>query len=168
MTFSIYTASIPVFKQILGSLSAVLTKAEAHATDKRIDPNALLNFRLYPDMLPLVRQVQIACDFAKGAAARLGGQAVPSYDDTEQNFSELQARIAKTLEFIASVPQADIEGSDTRAITTGSGEKTRHFTGSDYLLHYALPNFYFHATTTYAILRHNGIEIGKKDFMGSY
>jgi hypothetical protein len=168
MTLSIYAASVPVFKQILGALSAVLDKAETHAGEKRIDPAALLQFRLYPDMLPLVRQVQIACDFAKGAAARLGGQPVPPYEDTEQSFAELKARIAKTVAFIDSVPRADIEGSEERAITTGSGEKTRHFVGQEYLFHYAMPNFYFHATTAYDILRHNGIEIGKKDFVGSY
>ncbi|HEV7816435.1 MAG TPA: DUF1993 domain-containing protein, partial [Janthinobacterium sp.] len=128
MTLSIYSASIPVFRQILGALAAILEKAEAHATEKRIAPEALLQFRLYPDMLPFTRQVQIACDFAKGAAARLGGQPVPPYEDTEKTFAELKERIAKTLAFIDSVAQADIEGSEERAITTGSGEKTRHFT----------------------------------------
>ena len=168
MTFSIYSASIPVFKQILGSLSAILDKAETHVQDKKIDPNALLHFRLFPDMLPFVRQIQIATDFAKGAGARLAGVAVPPYEDSEQSFAELKARIAKTIAFLESLPQADIDGSETRAITTGSGEKTKHFTGQTYLFHYALPHFFFHATTAYDILRHNGIEVGKKDFIGSY
>lgn len=167
-TFSIYSASIPVFKQILNSLHNILDKAEAHATDKKIDPAALLQFRLFPDMLPFTRQIQIACDFAKGAAARLGGLDVPSYDDKEATFAELKERIQKTLAYIDSVPQDTIEGSETRAITTGSGEKTKHFTGQTYLFHYALPHFFFHATTAYDILRHNGIEVGKKDFIGSY
>lgn len=168
MTLSMYAASVPVFKQILGSLSAILDKAEAHAAEKKIDQAALLQFRLFPDMLPFVRQVQIAADFAKGCAARLGGEAVPAYEDSEQSFAELKARIARTLAYIDSVAREQIEGSAERAITTGSGEKTKHFTGQTYLLHYALPHFFFHATTAYDILRHNGIEVGKKDFIGSY
>lgn len=167
-TFSIYSASIPVFKQILNSLHNILDKAEAHAADKKIDPAALLQFRLFPDMLPFTRQVQIACDFAKGAAARLGGLDVPSYDDKEATFAELKERIQKTLAYIDSVPQDTIEGSESRAITTGSGEKTKHFTGQTYLFHYALPHFFFHATTAYDILRHNGLDVGKKDYIGTY
>jgi uncharacterized protein len=168
MTVSMYAASIPVFKQILGSLSAILDKAAAHATERKIDPAALLQYRLFPDMFPFTRQVLIACDFAKGAAARLAGEPVPSYEDNEQSFEELKARIAKTLAFIDTMPQAQIDGSEERAITTGSGDKARHFTGQTYLLHYALPHFYFHATTAYNILRHNGVDIGKKDFIGSF
>lgn len=168
MTLSMYSASVPVFKQILNSLLAILDKAETHAADKKIDPNALLQFRLFPDMLPFTRQVQIACDFAKGAAARLGGVDVPSYEDSELTFAELKARVTKTLAFIDSVPQDQIAGSEERAITTGSGEKVKHFTGQSYLFHYALPHFFFHATTAYDILRHNGLDIGKKNFIGSY
>ena len=167
-TFSMHTASIPVFKQILNSLHAILEKAEAHTAEKKLEPAALLQFRLFPDMLPFTRQIQIACDFAKGAAARLGGLEVPSYEDTEVTFADLKARIVKTLAYIDSVPQASIEGSEERAITTGSGEKTKHFTGQTYLFHYALPHFFFHATTAYDILRHNGLDIGKKNFIGSY
>jgi hypothetical protein len=167
-TFSMYSASIPAFKQILNSLLTILDKAEAHTTDKKIDPAALLQFRLFPDMLPFTRQIQIACDFAKGAAARLGGLDVPSYEDKEVSFADLKERIQKTLAYIDSVPQAEIEGSEARAITTGSGEKTKHFTGQTYLFHYALPHFYFHATTAYDILRHNGLEVGKKDYIGTY
>lgn len=168
MTFSVYTASIPVFKQILNSLNAILDKAEAHATDKKIDQNALLQFRLFPDMLPFVRQIQIACDFAKGAGARLAGQEVPAYEDTEKSFADLKGRVVKTLAFLDSLDEADFGGAAERAIVTGSGEKTKHWIGQTYLLHYALPHFFFHATTAYDILRHNGLEIGKKDFIGTW
>lgn len=168
MTFSMYEASVPVFKQILTSLSAILEKAEAHVADKKIDPPALLQARLYPDMFTLLRQVQVACDFAKGASARLAGVDVPRYEDTEQTFAELRARIATTLTFIDGLPQDGVEASAQRDISTGSGEKAKQFKGQDYLMHYALPHFYFHATTAYAILRHNGVEVGKKDFIGSF
>ena len=168
MNISMYAASVPVFKQMLGSLSAILAKAEAHAQEKKIEPAALLQARLYPDMFPLTRQVQVAADFAKGACARLAGAEVPRYDDTEQSFAELQQRIAKTIAFIDSLPRTALEGSEARAITTGNGANVRHFEGQPYLLHYALPHFYFHATAAYAILRHNGVEIGKKDYMGAY
>ena len=168
MTFSMYSASAPVFKQILTSLSAITDKAEAHATAKKIEPAALLQARLYPDMFPFIRQVQIACDFAKGAAARLGGVEVPKYEDTETSFADIQARIAKTLAFIESVPQDGIEASAGRDITTGSGEKMKQWKGQTYLVHYTLPHFFFHATTAYDILRHNGVEVGKKDFVGSF
>ncbi|SFV16883.1 DUF1993 domain-containing protein [Pseudoduganella namucuonensis] len=168
MTFSVYTASIPVFKQILNSLNAILDKAEAHATDKKIDQAALLQFRLFPDMLPFVRQIQIATDFAKGAGARLAGQEVPAYEDTEKSFADLKGRVVKTLAFLDSLNEADFGGAEERAIVTGSGEKTKHWVGQTYLLHYALPHFFFHATTAYDILRHNGLEIGKKDFIGTW
>ncbi|MES2934337.1 MAG: DUF1993 domain-containing protein [Pseudomonadota bacterium] len=168
MTISMYAASVPVFKQVLGSLSAILDKAESHATEKKIDPNALLQARLFPDMFPLTRQIQVAADFAKGAAARLAGVDVPKYEDKETTFAELKARIATTLAFIESLSAAQIDGSETRDITTGSGANVRNFKGQTYLLHYALPHFYFHATTAYAILRHNGVEVGKRDFIGSF
>ena len=168
MTLSMYSASVPVFKQILNSLLAILDKAETHAEEKKIDPQALLQFRLYPDMLPFTRQIQIACDFAKGCSARLGGVDVPAYEDDERSFAELKARIIKTLAFIDTVPQDQIAASEERAISTGSGEKTKHFTGQTYLFHYALPHFFFHATTAYDILRHNGLDIGKKNFIGTY
>ena len=168
MTFSMYSASAPVFKQILNSLSAIIDKAEAHATEKKIDPAALLQARLFPDMFSFIRQVQIAADFAKGSAARLGGVEVPKYEDDEVSFADLKARIAKTVSFIDSVPQDGIEASAQRDITTGSGEKTKQWKGQVYLLHYALPHFFFHASTAYDILRHNGVDIGKKDFIGSF
>jgi hypothetical protein len=164
-----YTASVPVFRQVLGSLAAILEKAESHADLKKLEPDALLKARLFPDMFPLLRQVQVACDFAKGTVARLGGVEVPRYEDVETDFAGLQQRIAKTLAFIESVPRDAIEAGIDREITVGSGDKQRQFSGGQtYLLHYALPHFYFHATTAYAILRHNGLEIGKKDFIGSF
>ncbi len=168
MTFSMYSASAPVFKQILNSLSVIVDKAEMHATEKKIEPAALLQARLFPDMFPFIRQVQIAADFAKGSAARLGGVEVPKYEDDEVTFADLKARIAKTVAFIDSVPQDGIEASAQRDITTGTGEKTKQWKGQVYLLHYALPHFFFHATTAYDILRHNGVDIGKKDFIGSF
>ncbi|MBI1890535.1 MAG: DUF1993 domain-containing protein [Burkholderiales bacterium] len=169
MTISLYAASVPVFKQMLASMSAVLSKAEQHATEKNIDPNALLQARLFPDMFALVRQVQIAADFAKSVSARLAGAEVPSYEDTEQTFAELQARINKTLTFIDTLTPAQIDGHEDREIVLRPGTpKERKFNGQAYLLHYGLPQFFFHATTAYAILRHNGVEIGKRDFMGEY
>lgn len=166
MTISMYAASVPVFKQMLNSMSEILDKAEAHATAKKIDPAALLQARLYPDMFPLTRQVMIAGDFAKGACARLAGVEVPKFEDTEQTFPELKARIAKTIAFIDTLTPAQIDGSEEREINTSAGPNNKTFKGQHYLLHYAIPQFFFHATTTYAILRHNGIEVGKKDFMG--
>ena len=169
MTLSIHAASVPVFKQMLASLADVLSKAEAHATDRKIDPNALLHARLFPDMFPLVRQVQIACDFAKSVPARLAGAEVPAYEDTEQSFAELQARIAKTLEFIDGLDASAFDGSEQRQILLRPGTpKERAIGGQAYLLNYGLPQFFFHVTTTYALLRHNGVELGKKDFMGAY
>lgn len=168
MTISMYAASIPVFKQILSSLSDLLDKAEIHATGKKIEPTAILQSRLYPDMFTFTRQIQIAADFAKGASARLAGVDVPKYEDSEQSFSDLKARIAKTIDFIGSLTPEQINGSEERDISTSAGPNAKHFKGQTYLLHYALPHFYFHATTAYALLRHNGIEVGKKDFIGSF
>jgi hypothetical protein len=169
MSMTMYTATVPVFRQILGALAAVLEKAERHAQDNKIEPAALLQARLFPDMFPLVRQVQIAADFAKGTTARLAGVEVPRYDDNEQSFSELQQRITKTLGFVDSVEQALVDAGAQRAITHGAGERARHFpSGEAYVTRFALPNFFFHVTTAYAILRHNGVPIGKKDFIGEY
>ena len=169
MTLSMHAASVPVFKQMLASLADVLSKAEAHAADRKIDPNALLQARLFPDMFPLVRQVQIACDFAKSVPARLAGADVPAYEDTEQTFAELQARIARTLDFIGGLDAAAFDGSEQREIVLRPGTpKERRIGGQAYLLNYGLPQFFFHVTTTYALLRHNGVEVGKKDFMGAY
>ncbi len=169
MTLSMYQASIPVFQQMLGGLSAVLAKAEAHASAKKIEPAALLQARLYPDMFALLRQVQVACDFAKGVSARLAGVDVPAFEDKEESFADLQARIAKTLAFISSLTAAQLEGSETRQIVTQAGTpKEKIFTGQSYLLNYGLPHFFFHTSTAYAVLRHNGVEVGKKDYIGTY
>ncbi len=168
MTISMYEASVPVFRQMLDALSAVLDKAEAYAAARKIEPNALLQARLYPDMFPLTRQVQIACDFAKGASARLAGVEVPRYDDTEQSFAELKQRIARTAAFIDTLPREAIANSEEREISLTVGGNAMQFKGQQYLLRYAMPNFYFHTTTAYAILRHNGLEVGKRDFIGKY
>jgi uncharacterized protein len=164
-----YSTSVPVFKQLLGSLSAILAKAEAFAADKKFEPKVLLDARLTPDMFPLSRQVQIATDFARSVSARLAGVDVPAYDDNEQVFAELQGRIADALAFIDSLNPAQFEGSETREIVLRPGTpKEKKLTGHAYLSNYGLPQFYFHVTTTYAILRHNGLEIGKGDYMGAY
>jgi hypothetical protein len=168
MAITMYAASVPVFKHILGTLSVVLDKAEAHAAAKKIEPAALLQARLFPDMFTLRRQVMIATDFAKGTCARLAGVDVPKYEDTEQTFEELKARIAKTQAFISTLSAAQIDGSEEREITTQVGHETRKFSGQHYLLHYALPNFFFHVTTAYDILRHNGVELSKRDYIGPF
>ena len=169
MTSSIYTTSIPVFKQMLGGLKGVLAKAEAHASAKNIDPNALLQARLFPDMFPLLRQVQVASDFAKSVSARLAGVEVPKIEDKETTFTELQARIDTILAFIEGLGAAKFDEAATREIVTQAGTpKEKRFTGQSYLLNYGLPHFFFHTTTVYAILRHNGIEVGKKDYIGTY
>ena len=169
MTSSLYITSVPVFKQMLGGLSGILAKADAHAVARKIEPNALLQARLFPDMFPMLRQVQVACDFAKSVSARLAGVEVPSFADTEQTFTDLQARIEKTLAFIDSLTPQQYDGSDTREIVTQAGTpKEKRFTGQSYLLNYGLPHFFFHVTTAYAILRHNGVEVGKKDYVGTY
>ncbi len=169
MSITMFAASVPVFKQMLGSLSALLQKAEAHAEQRKVEPDALLLARLSPDMFPLRRQVQIACDFARGVSARLAGVEVPSFPDTEQSFSDLQTLIAKSQSFIASLSESQFDGSDAREIVTRPGTpKERRFTGQTYLLSYGLPQFFFHVTTAYALLRHNGIAIGKGDYMGAY
>jgi hypothetical protein len=161
-----YDASLAPFIRMLGNLSAILHKAEAYAAERKIEPGVLLNARLAPDMYPLLRQVQIASDSVKGCAARLAGIDIPSYADSESSFAELQARIAKTQAFLGSVTAAQLEGSEGKSITLNFPGTELKFTGQEYLLHFVLPNFYFHLTTAYAILRHNGLEIGKMDFLG--
>ena len=164
-----YQASIPVFTQMLGGLKTVLSKAEAHAIDKKIDPNALLQARLFPDMFALLRQVQVATDFAKSVSARLAGVPVPQLPDTEQTFADLQARIDTVLGFLAGLTEAQLADAATREIVSQAGTpKEKRFTGQSYLLNYGLPHFFFHTTTAYNILRHNGVEVGKKDFVGTY
>ncbi|MDD5114138.1 MAG: DUF1993 family protein [Methylobacter sp.] len=168
MSLTMYQASIPVFVRMLGNLSAILDKAAAHAEMKKIDPAIFVNARLTPDMFPLSRQVQIATDMVKGCAARLAGIEVPSYEDNETTFADLQERITKTVAFLQSVSALQIDGSEDRKITLKFGSKELNFLGQAYLLDFVLPNFHFHLTTTYAILRHNGVEIGKKDYVGNY
>ena len=169
MNSPLYTASIPVFKQMLGGLSQVLTKAEAHAMAKNIDPNALLQARLFPDMFPLLRQVQVATDFAKSVSARLAGVEVPKLEENEQSFTDLQARIATVLAFMEGLEPAKFDGAATREIVSQAGTpKEKRFSGESYIFNYGLPQFFFHTTTAYAILRHNGVEVGKKDYIGSY
>lgn len=167
MTVSLYTASVPVFQQMLGSLGDLLAKAQAHAAEKKIEPPALLQARLFPDMFALTRQVQIACDFARGVSARLAGVEVPKHADDETSFEELQTLIAQTRRFIGSLAPAQFDGSEEREIVTRPGTpKEKRFSGSAYLLSYGLPQFFFHVTTAYALLRHNGVEVGKRDYMG--
>ena len=168
MPFGMYQASVPAFLNMLKNLSAILDKAEAFADRHKIEPEVLLNWRLAPDMFALTRQVQIAADFAKGTTARLAGREVPKYADEEKSFAELKARIAKTLAFLEGIAPDQIDGSEERDISTSTGPNAKNFKGQVYLLHYALPHFYFHATTAYAILRHNGVDIGKRDFIGSF
>jgi len=167
MALSMYQASAPRFANLLKNLSAILDKAQAHVDAKNIDPAALTTYRLFPDMFPLTRQVQIACDAAKGAVARLAGVEVPKHADTEQTFAELKARIARTIDFINTIKPAQIDGSEGREILLKLGGKEVKFTGMQYLLGHALPNFYFHVTTAYNVLRHNGVEIGKRDYIGN-
>ena len=166
---ALYSASIPLFQQMLGGLKGVLQKADAHATEHKIDPNALLQARLFPDMFALTRQVQVATDFAKGVAARLAGVEVPKMEDNEQTFAELQARIDTVLTFFGGLDATQFADAATREIVTQAGTpKEKRFTGQSYLFNYGLPHFFFHTTTAYALLRHNGVPVGKKDYVGTY
>ena len=165
MSFTIHQASVGVFARALGNLSAILKKAEAYAEAKGVDPAVVLGSRLALDMLPLSRQIQIACDAAKRSAARLAAVEPPSHPDTETSFAEFQARIATTIAYLDTLKPEQFEGAETRDITIQLRAGPTVFKGQPYLLHYAMPNFYFHTTTAYAILRHNGIEIGKPDFI---
>ena len=167
MKISMYQASVVSFANVLSNLLAVLKKGEAHAVAKKIEPAVFVNARLAPDMFPLARQVQIASDQSKGCVSRLAGLEPPKYEDNEQTFAELYARLEKTIAYIQSIKPAQLEGSDERTIELKQRDRTRTFTGLGYLLDYTYPNFYFHVTTAYAILRHNGVEIGKGDFMGN-
>jgi uncharacterized protein len=162
-----YQTSVPRFTNMLKNLSAILDKAQAHAEGRKIDPAVLLSSRLYPDMFPLKRQVQIACDTAKGAVARLAGVEVPKHEDSEETIAELKARIAKTIDFIQTVKPAQIEGSEEKGIHLKLGAREVDYKGMQYLLGHALPNFYFHVTTAYGILRHNGVELAKRDYLAN-
>jgi len=166
MTFSIYQASVPVYIRRLEALSAILDRAAAYASERKIDPAALIQARLYPDMFPLARQVQIACSHAVRGAARLSGAEPASVEDKEASFDDLKGRVAKTLAFLKSVDAKKMDGMEDREITYPAGDRKVTLKGADYLLHFSMPNFYFHLTTAYDILRNNGLDIGKADFMG--
>ena len=167
MTVSLHNVSVPVFTQGLAALLKVLTKAEAHVAAKTLDPASLLQARLYPDMFPFVRQVNLACEFAKGAVARMAGDEVPGWDDPEPSFEALKARVQKTLDYLAAAEAGRIDGQEGRDIVLVRRGVESVVKAQAYLLEQAQPNFYFHLTTAYAILRHNGVEIGKKDFLGT-
>ena len=166
MSISLYQASVPSFIRMLGNLSEILNKAAVHAEAKKIDPAIFINGRLAPDMFPLSRQVQIATDMVKGCGARLAGIEVPSYEDKESSFPELQARIAKTISFLQTLSPEQIDGNEQREIHLKFGSNELNFLGLPYLLDFVIPNFHFHLTTTYAILRHMGIDVGKMDYVG--
>lgn len=166
MSVSMYQISVPVFARALGNLRAVLQKGAAHAEAKKFKPEVLLNSRLAPDMLPLTQQVQIATDQIKGSVSRLAGVEIPKYEDKETTFEELYARIDKTLAYIKEFKPEQIDGSEGKQITMQTPRGNLEFKGQDYLLFFVQPNVYFHCTTAYDILRHNGVEIGKMDFIG--
>jgi hypothetical protein len=169
MTVPLHTASVAVFKQMLGGLNDVLNKAATHAAEKKFEPAILLQARLFPDMFSLSRQVQVACDFARSVTARLAGLPVPPNEDKEGSIEELQALIARTLVFLDSVTPGQLTGGEDRSIVLRAGTpKERKLSGQAYLLNYGLPQFMFHVTTAYALLRHNGVELRKGDFMGAY
>jgi uncharacterized protein len=169
MTSLMYINSVPVFKQLLTALKANLAQADAHAAAQSIEPDAFLQARLYPNMFPLVKQVQIAADFARGISARLAGIDVPIYEGKEKSFAELDGLLAQTMQFLDSVSSSRFEGSETNEIVLRPGTpKEKKLSGQAYLANYGLPQFFFHVTTAYAILRHNGLAIGKRDFMGAY
>jgi hypothetical protein len=165
MSISLYDIAVPSFKQHLDALDAILDKATAYAEARKIEPDALFNARLYPDMYTLKRQVTSACDFAKLCVGRIAGITPPAHDDSEKTFADLKKRIAETMAVIDSVTPEQTAGAEDKAFVIKAGPRELHFNGRDYVLHFALPNFLFHCTTAYGILRHNGLEIGKRDFM---
>ena len=166
MASGLHAVSVPVFSRMLRNLSTLLDKMVADLEARKVEPAVLLQSRLYPDMFPLVQQVQLACDFAKGASARLAGVAVPAFPDEEKTVDELKARIAKVLTFIEGVSAADVDAGVERPVSLKLRDRTLELKGIDYLNNMAMPNFYFHVTTAYAILRHNGVAVGKRDFVG--
>ena len=164
---SFYDATVPAFLQILGSLTGILNKAEAHCQAKNIQPDVLLGARLYPDMLPLTRQIQLVCDFAAKGCARLTHSEVPVTPDTEKTFDELRQRLARTIDYVKAFKPAQFDGADARDVTFPAGPgNTLTLKGQQFLNNFAFPNFYFHAAIAHAILRHNGVEVGKRDFLG--
>ena len=166
MSGGLYSVTVPVFARMLRNVSALLDKAVADAATRAFEPSVLLGSRLYPDMFPLLKQVQLACDFAKGASARLAGVPVPAFPDEETTVDELKARIERVVAFVESVPAAAVDAGADRDITIKLRDRSLELKGIDYLNQMAMPNFYFHLTTVYAILRHNGVPIGKRDFVG--
>ena len=166
MTLSMHSASVPVFVRMLGNLTAWLDKAEAHAKARGFEPSVYLAARLAPDMLPFTSQIQIACDMAKFCIARLAGVEAPKFDDNEASLADLKQRVARTVDFVQSVSAAQIDGSDERSLTIPRRGGSMTMSGETYLRHFVLPNFYFHLTTTYGLLRHYGVELGKIDFLG--
>jgi hypothetical protein len=167
MTISMYQASVPRFVNILGNLSKILDKAQAHVDAKKLDAATLTTYRLFPDMLPMTSQVQIACDTAKGVVARLAGVEIPVHEDSEKTLADLKARIAKAIAFMQTITPAQIDGTEDKEIVIMRGDKETRYKGMQFLLGNAVPNFYFHVTTAYDILRHNGVEIGKRDYLGN-
>ena len=168
MKISLHAFSVQIYTNTLGHLSGILEKGLAHATARKFEPAVLVNARLAPDMLPLSSQVQIACDMAKNSVSRLAGLEPPRFADTEQTFEELLARVARTIDYLKGVPASALEGSEDRDIKVPARERTLQFKGLDFLQRFALPNFFFHVTTAYDILRHNGVELGKRDFTGGF
>jgi hypothetical protein len=166
MTTLMYSLSAPVFVRMLRNLDGVLEKGAAYAAARKIEPSVLVNARLFPDMFPLAAQVRIAGDFAKGAVARLTGREPPKFEDNETTFEELRARVARTIAYVEDAAPAAFEGADTRKVTIKLRGEDKTFDGATYLANIVLPNFYFHLTTAYDILRHNGVELGKRDFIG--
>ena len=167
MKVPMYALSVEVFTHALGNLTWILQKGENSAAERKFDPNVLLAARLAPDMLPLARQVQIACDLAKNSVARLAGQDPPRFEDTETSIEQLRTRVARTIDFLRSVPASSFEGAETRDIKLPAGERTLEFKGLDFLQRWAIPNVFFHITTAYDILRHNGVDLGKRDFLNA-
>lgn len=167
MTISMHSASVPVFRRMLGNLLLWLDKAEAHAAAKKFDTSVYLAARLAPDMLPFTRQIQIACDGAKFGVARLAGVEAPKFEDNEASLAELRERVRRTLDFVESVPAAQIDGTEDKDVIVPRRDGPITLKGEFYLKHFVLPNFYFHVTTTYALLRHNGVELGKADYLGA-
>ena len=165
MKVSMHAFSVELFSSVLGNLSWILEKGASNAAQRKIEPSVLLGARLAPDMLPLTRQVQIACDVAKNSLARLAGQEPPRFEDNESSFEELRARIARTLDVLKSIPASALEGSETRDIKVPAGERSFEFKGLEFLQRFAIPNVFFHVTTAYDILRHNGVDLGKGDFL---
>ena len=167
MSISMHSASVPVFVRMFGNLSLWLDKAEAHATAKKFDPQVYLTARLAPDMLPFTKQIQIACDAAKFGVARLAGVDAPKFDDTEASLAELRVRIQKTVEFVRSVPASQIDGTEAKDVVVPRRDGSITLKGEFYLKHFVMPNFYFHVTTAYALLRHSGVDLGKSDYLGA-